>query len=318
MAWVGRRFGKVRTLTVGFILASLVVLLTPILTNSANNSTSAYRLNFTARVIIGLAQGGTYPLLVGLWGKWAPKEELSRLIAIQFAGSGFGTFIILPIITQMTSNLGWEYGFYLVGKCQNFSSISRKQERRTISCIQAWLDYFVEGYYTVSRMIRLLNTLQFQLKNWRSYHQMSSSSLWETHQIGLRSCSLWTFSWTLARRLRNHLKESKGIVRDVPWRQILTSLPLWAIIVAHFSSNYGSYVLQNYLPSYLKEQLHYDFASSGYISSVPNLVKVIITLVAGFVSDFLVYKLELSNPSVRKIMTTIGLAGPALAMFFSG
>ena len=105
---------------------------------------------------------------------------------------------------------------------------------------------------------------------------------------------------------------------DVPWRQILTSLPLWAIIIAHFSSNYGSYVLQNYLPSYLKEQLHYDFASSGYISSVPNLVKVIITLVAGFVSDFLVYKLELSNPTVRRIMTTIGLAGPALAMFLSG
>ena len=95
-------------------------------------------------------------------------------------------------------------------------------------------------------------------------------------------------------------------------------MPLWAIIVAHFASNYGSYVLQNYLPSYLKEQLHYDFASSGYISSVPNLVKVIITLVAGFVSDFLVYKLQLSNPTVRRIMTTIGLAGPALAMFFSG
>ena len=78
--------------------------------------------------------------------------------------------------------------------------------------------------------------------------------------------------------------------RAVPWFKIATSLPLWAIIIAHFSSNYGSYVLQNYLPSYLKEQLHYDFGAAGYISSVPNLVKVIITLVAGFVSDFLVHK----------------------------
>ena len=100
----------------GFIIASFVVLLTPILTNSANDSTSAYRSNFAARIIIGLSQGGTYPLLVGLWGKWAPKEELSRLIAVQFAGSGFGTFIILPIVTQMTKHLGWEYGFYLVGE----------------------------------------------------------------------------------------------------------------------------------------------------------------------------------------------------------
>ena len=102
----------------GFIIASFVVLLTPILTNSANDSTSAYRSNFAARIIIGLSQGGTYPLLVGLWGKWAPKEELSRLIAIQFAGSGFGTFIILPIVTQMTKHLGWEYGFYLVGELE--------------------------------------------------------------------------------------------------------------------------------------------------------------------------------------------------------
>ena len=115
MAWAGRRFGRIKVLTLGFVIASVMMMITPIMTNAMSSSLAAFRVNFTSRIIIGFAQGGTYPLLVGLWGKWAPSHELSRLIAIQFAGSGFGTFIILPLVTQITEHFGWIYGFYLVG-----------------------------------------------------------------------------------------------------------------------------------------------------------------------------------------------------------
>lgn len=237
------------------------------MTNAASNSTMAFNINFTSRIIIGLVQSGTYPLLVGLWGKWSPKRELSRLIAIQFAGSGFGTFIILPIVTQMTRHLGWESGFYLVG---------------AVGLLCAALLHF------------------FAFDSPDKHPTISPEEL----------------SLLMPKDEAETLTSQPK--KDVPWFKIATSLPLWAIIIAHFSSNYGSYVLQNYLPSYLKKQLHYDLGAAGYISSIPNLLKVIITLVAGFISDFLVNQKGLSNPGVRRIMTTIGLTGPAIAMFLSG
>ena len=88
MSWLGRRFGRIRVITLGMVLASLIMIVTPFMMNSISTSESAKAVMFTSRLLIGLLQGGCYPLLVGLWGKWAPKSELSRLISVQFAGSG--------------------------------------------------------------------------------------------------------------------------------------------------------------------------------------------------------------------------------------
>ena len=92
MSWAGRRFGRIRVITLGMVLASLIMIVTPFIMNSISTSESAKAVMFTSRLLIGLLQGGCYPLLVGLWGKWAPKSELSRLISVQFAGSGKAIF----------------------------------------------------------------------------------------------------------------------------------------------------------------------------------------------------------------------------------
>ena len=41
--------------------------------NPNKSSTAARDMLIGLRILIGLLQGGCYPLLVGLWGKWAPK-----------------------------------------------------------------------------------------------------------------------------------------------------------------------------------------------------------------------------------------------------
>ena len=65
MAWAGRRFGTVKVLTLGFVIASLIMMITPVMTNYMSSSLAAFRVNFASRIIIGFSQGGTYPLLVG-------------------------------------------------------------------------------------------------------------------------------------------------------------------------------------------------------------------------------------------------------------
>ena len=46
----------------------------------------------------------------------------------------------------------------------------------------------------------------------------------------------------------------------VPWKAIFTSLPVWAIVVAHFSENWGFYTLLTELPSFLKHRLNFDLS----------------------------------------------------------
>ncbi|PSN50732.1 Vesicular glutamate transporter 2 [Blattella germanica] len=46
----------------------------------------------------------------------------------------------------------------------------------------------------------------------------------------------------------NHIKVNV----DPPWKRFLTSLPVWAIMIAHFSENWGFYTLLTELPTFMK------------------------------------------------------------------
>ena len=66
------------------------------------------------------------------------------------------------------------------------------------------------------------------------------------------------------------LNKNSSDGKSVPWLKMATSIPLWAVITAHFSSNFGSYILQTYFPSYLNEQLHYNITKGSFKSFRPK------------------------------------------------
>ena len=45
---------------------------------------------------------------------------------------------------------------------------------------------------------------------------------------------------------------------DIPWCNVLRSGPVWGMVVAHFSCNWGNYTLLTCLPKYLHDVLHFD------------------------------------------------------------
>ena len=77
-----------------------------------------------ARVIIGLFQGGSYPLIHGIWHEIASEKNLSNLVSIEYAGGGFGSFLS-PILAvylieafaqdHNSNHLGWKITFLLSG-----------------------------------------------------------------------------------------------------------------------------------------------------------------------------------------------------------
>ena len=58
----------------------------------------------------------------------------------------------------------------------------------------------------------------------------------------------------------------------VPWKAIFTSLPVWAIVVAHFSENWGFYTLLTELPSFLKHRLDFDLSKVTYCYCVVHRI----------------------------------------------
>ena len=49
---------------------------------------------------------------------------------------------------------------------------------------------------------------------------------------------------------------TRDTLASVPWKSMLMSKPVWAIIVAHFAENWGFYTLLTGLPRFMTGELN--------------------------------------------------------------
>ncbi len=102
-----------------------------------------------------------------------------------------------------------------------------------------------------------------------------------------------------------------------PWKKMLTSMPVWAIIVSHFCSNWGGYVLLSWLPTYIAEGLGVDFAAVGLYAMLPNLASFLFLNIAGWVTDGLIRRGH-DITRVRKLMQIVGFGSSAIVLAVVG
>uniref|UniRef100_A0AAZ3R1M6 Major facilitator superfamily (MFS) profile domain-containing protein n=1 Tax=Oncorhynchus tshawytscha TaxID=74940 RepID=A0AAZ3R1M6_ONCTS len=67
------------------------------------------------RILQGLVEGVTYPACHGMWAKWAPPLERSRLATTSFCGSYAGAVIAMPLAGVLVQFVGWPSVFYIYG-----------------------------------------------------------------------------------------------------------------------------------------------------------------------------------------------------------
>jgi ACS family sodium-dependent inorganic phosphate cotransporter len=109
----------------------------------------------------------------------------------------------------------------------------------------------------------------------------------------------------------------QGEAGRMPWRALLTSMPVWAIIVAHFCNNWSLYVLLSWLPTFVNQGLGVDFADVGLMAMVPHIASFLFLNVAGTLADRLIAG-GMALGRVRKLMQTIGFGGIATALAVVG
>lgn len=115
---------------------------------------------------------------------------------------------------------------------------------------------------------------------------------------------------------------TRGAVNDkqqesIPWRTLLGSSSVWAVIVAHFCANWGTYVLLAWLPTYVNRGLGVDFAAVGLLSAIPYAVAFVAFSVTGSLADRLL-KRGWPPTRVRKFMQSVGFGGPCLMLLMVG
>lgn len=146
--------------------------------------------------------------------------------------------------------------------------------------------------------------------------------------VGIVWYGLW--HWLAATEPRDHPRvsaEELAIIgsdelvevatKPPPIKAMLSSMAVWSIIVSHFCSNWGGYVLLSWLPLYFVEGLGVDFAAVGIVTMIPSVAAFLALNVAGWVTDKLISR-GLNLTFVRKLMQTIGFGGGAIVLAVVG
>lgn len=115
--------------------------------------------------------------------------------------------------------------------------------------------------------------------------------------------------------LKNELSTS---VEHIPWCSIVSSVPLWAIVVAHFSYNWTFYTLLTLLPTYMKDILGFSIQQNGILSALPYMGCAVLALLSGQVADYLRETCMYRTVVVRKCFSLIGMIGPAVFLVAAG
>lgn len=148
--------------------------------------------------------------------------------------------------------------------------------------------------------------------------------------------------WITTEELK-HIQNSLGnseINKNIkhPWKSIMTSLPVWAIIVSHFCENWGFYTLLTQLPLFMKgkhlshfhfcmhffianissDMLNYDLGQTGIMSAIPYLVMAIMLQFSGHSADWFRERGILTTTQVRRIYNCSAFIAQTIFMLATG
>jgi len=94
--------------------------------------------------------------------------------------------------------------------------------------------------------------------------------------------------------------------QPTPWREILTSAPVWALAVAFFANNWGYFTLATCLPLFMHDVLGVNMTRNGVFSALPFTASLAVIPVNGFFVDWLRSPGRLSTNVVRKSFCVVG------------
>uniref|UniRef100_A0A336LAC8 Sialin n=1 Tax=Culicoides sonorensis TaxID=179676 RepID=A0A336LAC8_CULSO len=98
----------------------------------------------------------------------------------------------------------------------------------------------------------------------------------------------------------------------IPWMDIFMSVPVWALIAAHFLHSWPSYMLMMHLPTFFSQIMDIQLSKTGFFSCVPFLINGVVGSFSGILSDKLLSKGNLTVIQTRKLFTCVSFVIQAI------
>ncbi|XP_014470569.1 PREDICTED: sialin isoform X2 [Dinoponera quadriceps] len=109
--------------------------------------------------------------------------------------------------------------------------------------------------------------------------------------------------------------------KEIPWKEILRSGPVWVTIAAHWSGAWGFFTLMAQAPSYFNFVHGWDINAAGVLAGAPHVLRMIFSYFYSIMSDWLLRTNRMSLTNVRKLATFVctGVQGIfIIALGYSG
>lgn len=110
-----------------------------------------------------------------------------------------------------------------------------------------------------------------------------------------------------------HFSDNTGKEQQsIPWKHILTSPPLLALVAAQIGHDWGFFTMVTDLPKYMKDVLKFNVKENGVWSSLPYVIMWCVSMGSGWLCDWLIVKRYMTVSFARKFFTTIASIGPGI------
>lgn len=101
---------------------------------------------------------------------------------------------------------------------------------------------------------------------------------------------------------------------SVPWKSILTSPPMWGLIVTQCGQSWAFYTQLTEIPTYMSRILHYNIEESAFLTALPHLTTWVFAISAASMADYLLTKGHISLKNSYRLWNTVSSVIPSLGL----
>lgn len=243
-------------------------------------------LTIVVHVLIGALQGVFFPCMYEVISKWYPEKEHASVASIFNLGTAVGNVMTLAFGPEIIQCCYWDSVFFITGGCG------------IVWCILWFLIVSNRPIVSGNYLIRM---------DLREIHYIRGTSEPCDEEVA-------TSDDRLTRSNSSGRKAKKVNFSRTPWRRLILSTASFALFATHFAGNWGAYVMQSWLPTYLNEALHFEVLESGLYSILPFAGMALAGIIGGWTSDFIVNRGILSKLRSRQFFNVLCTAVPSLCL----
>nr|XP_022330393.1 vesicular glutamate transporter 3-like [Crassostrea virginica]XP_022330394.1 vesicular glutamate transporter 3-like [Crassostrea virginica] len=111
---------------------------------------------------------------------------------------------------------------------------------------------------------------------------------------------------------------SAALAKNIPWKSIVTSPPVWALLLANFTRSWVFATMVTEIPQYFADVFRLNVATIGFLTFFPPLLMSVFIVFGGILMDVLIQRKKFSTTAGRKLSIAIGFGPEAIIVMALG